>query len=141
MAYSQIDPARLQGDALRRWYLRSPADIEQARQEAETQRYNAFFGVRPSVSDPDGYRAAASQTSVNANDSSGWGAGGDPNQMPGQLEPIGGFERPQHPMQLAALLARAPVRPGAPPLCPSSEVLGQWGFGFSGGLGSSGVDI
>lgn len=25
--------------------------------------------------------------------------------------------------------------------CPSSEVLGQWGFGFSGGLGSSGVDI
>ncbi len=26
-------------------------------------------------------------------------------------------------------------------MCPSSEVLGQWGFGFSGGLGSSGVDI
>ena len=26
-------------------------------------------------------------------------------------------------------------------VCPSSEVLGQWGFGFSGGLGSSGVDI
>lgn len=33
--------------------------------------------------------------------------------------------------------------PGLPaaPACPSSEVLGQWGFGFSGGLGSSGVDI
>ena len=28
-----------------------------------------------------------------------------------------------------------------PAECPSSEVLGQWGFGFSGGLGSSGVDI
>jgi Zn-dependent M28 family amino/carboxypeptidase len=31
------------------------------------------------------------------------------------------------------------ARQGA--VCPSSEVLGQWGFGFSGGLGSSGVDI
>jgi hypothetical protein len=32
MAYSQVDPARLQGDALTRWYLRSPADIEQEQQ-------------------------------------------------------------------------------------------------------------
>ncbi len=33
------------------------------------------------------------------------------------------------------------VRKISYPGCPSSEVLGQWGFGFSGGLGSSGVDI
>ncbi len=34
MAYGQIDPARLDGDALTRWYLRSPADIEEERQAA-----------------------------------------------------------------------------------------------------------
>ena len=44
MAYGQIDPARLDGDALTRWYLRSPADIEQARQAAAAQSYNDFFG-------------------------------------------------------------------------------------------------
>jgi hypothetical protein len=44
MAVGQIDPARLEGDALRRWYLRSPADIEQDRQRAAAQRYRDFFG-------------------------------------------------------------------------------------------------
>lgn len=44
MAYGQIDPARLDGDALTRWYLRSPADIEQEQQAAAAQKYNAFFG-------------------------------------------------------------------------------------------------
>jgi hypothetical protein len=44
MAYSQIDPASLQGDALTQWYRRSPEEIEQARQAATTQRYNDFFG-------------------------------------------------------------------------------------------------
>lgn len=44
MAFGQIDPARLYGDALTRWYLRSPADIEQERQAAAAARYDAFFG-------------------------------------------------------------------------------------------------
>lgn len=44
MAFGQIDPSRLNGDALRRWYLRSPADIEHERQEAAAQRYRDFFG-------------------------------------------------------------------------------------------------
>jgi hypothetical protein len=44
MAFGQIDPARLQGDALTQWYLRSPDDIEQERQEAASERYRAFFG-------------------------------------------------------------------------------------------------
>jgi hypothetical protein len=44
MAYGQIDPARLSGDALTQWYLRSPADIEQDRQAAVAQRYAEFFG-------------------------------------------------------------------------------------------------
>jgi hypothetical protein len=44
MAYGQIDPARLEGDDLTRWYLRSPAEIERARQIAAAQRYDDFFG-------------------------------------------------------------------------------------------------
>lgn len=43
MAYGQIDPARLEGDALRRWYLRSPADIEEERRSAAAQCYDRFF--------------------------------------------------------------------------------------------------
>ena len=49
MAYSQLDPARLQGDALTRWYTRSPTDIEQGRQEAAAQKHKDFFApTRPS---------------------------------------------------------------------------------------------
>ncbi|HEV2531580.1 hypothetical protein [Phenylobacterium sp.] len=44
MAFGQIDPARLQGDALTSWYLRSPADIEEERRQRAEQAYNAFFG-------------------------------------------------------------------------------------------------
>lgn len=52
MAYGQIDPARLDGDALTRWYLRSPADIEEERRQAAAQAYDSFFsrpdeGARP----------------------------------------------------------------------------------------------
>jgi hypothetical protein len=51
MAYGQIDPARLDGDALTRWYLRSPADIEQERQASAAQSYNDFFGNTDGSSD------------------------------------------------------------------------------------------
>lgn len=44
MAFSQVDPARLDGDALTRWYLRSPADIEAERRQVAEQAYNTFFG-------------------------------------------------------------------------------------------------
>lgn len=47
MAYSQVDPAGLQGDALASWYQRSPDDIEQERRAAAAQQYDDFFG--PSV--------------------------------------------------------------------------------------------
>jgi hypothetical protein len=43
MASGQIDPARLQGDALRRWYLRSPVEIENERRLAAAEAYDAFF--------------------------------------------------------------------------------------------------
>jgi hypothetical protein len=44
MPTRQVDPARLEGDALRRWYLRSPHELEQERQTLSDQRYRAFFG-------------------------------------------------------------------------------------------------
>lgn len=44
MAYGQVDPARLQGEALTRWYLRSPAEIEQERREASERAHDEFFG-------------------------------------------------------------------------------------------------
>ena len=54
MAFGQIDPARLDGDALRRWYMRSPADIEQERQQAANQRYQNFFGGGRGADPDDG---------------------------------------------------------------------------------------
>lgn len=52
MPDSPIDPASLEGDALTRWYLRSPADIEQERQAATAQRYQGFFGNHRGEPDP-----------------------------------------------------------------------------------------
>jgi hypothetical protein len=53
MADSPIDPSRLEGEDLRRWYLRSPAEIEQDRQDAAAQRYQDFFSGNDDVgSDP-----------------------------------------------------------------------------------------
>jgi hypothetical protein len=43
MAHGQIDPARLQGEALRRWYLRSPTEIDEERRSAADRAYSAFF--------------------------------------------------------------------------------------------------
>ena len=51
MAYGQIDPARLNSDALTRWYLRSPADIEHERRKAAGQAYDSFFS-QPDDSTP-----------------------------------------------------------------------------------------
>jgi len=47
-----IDPSNLDGDALTQWYMRSPDEIEQARQKAYAQRYDDFFR-RPAAPDPD----------------------------------------------------------------------------------------
>jgi hypothetical protein len=82
MAYGQIDPARLAGEALTRWYLRSPADVERERQAAAAQNYHDFFGgadctanqqdgtsIEQSSSDLDGPQSA--QEGVGR-----WGPGG-----------------------------------------------------------------
>ena len=48
MPVRQIDPERLEGEALRRWYLRSPEEIERQRQAKAEVEHNAFFGgLRP----------------------------------------------------------------------------------------------
>lgn len=53
MPERQIDPARLEGEALRRWYLRSPDEIERERQANQAQRYQDFFdGLRSAEPDP-----------------------------------------------------------------------------------------
>jgi hypothetical protein len=56
MAFGQIDPARLEGDALRSWYLRSPSEIEEERRQAAARAHDAFFSQydndRPPGADP-----------------------------------------------------------------------------------------
>jgi len=44
MPNPQIDPSRLEGDALARWYRRSPQEIARERADRATQRYDAYFG-------------------------------------------------------------------------------------------------
>jgi hypothetical protein len=51
MPDGSIDVGSLEGDELTRWYLRSPADIEQERQAAAAKRYQDFYGA--SGTDPD----------------------------------------------------------------------------------------
>lgn len=45
MAYRQVDPAELEGDELRRWYLRTPDEIDSERAQKEQARRDTFFGV------------------------------------------------------------------------------------------------
>jgi len=52
MAFGQIDPARLRGDALTRWYLRSPAEIEEEKRQQAEQAYNAYFAQGETPPDP-----------------------------------------------------------------------------------------
>ena len=50
MPEGQVDPARLEGEALRRWYMRSRDEIEQERQAHQARRYEAFFGAETAAS-------------------------------------------------------------------------------------------
>jgi len=52
MPDGSIDVGSLEGDALTRWYLRSPADIEQERQAAAAKRYQDFYGAFGPDPDP-----------------------------------------------------------------------------------------
>src|SRR5689334_1574479 len=59
MAFGQIDPARLEGDALRQWYLRSPDEIEDERRQATARAHDAFFS-QPDDPQSDGVPEPAS---------------------------------------------------------------------------------
>lgn len=58
MAFGQIDPARLDGEALKQWYLRSPADIEAERQKAADRAHAAFFSSPDDPNADEGKEAA-----------------------------------------------------------------------------------
>lgn len=49
VSIGQTDPARLSGEALKQWYLRSPEEIEQERRDRANRQSIQFFGWR----DPD----------------------------------------------------------------------------------------
>ena len=44
MAFGQTDPARLEGSALRRWYLRSPGDLEDEQRRRAEYEHQQFYG-------------------------------------------------------------------------------------------------
>jgi hypothetical protein len=43
MAQSQVDPARLEGEALKHWYVRPTSEIEEEREQVAAARRLAFF--------------------------------------------------------------------------------------------------
>jgi hypothetical protein len=60
MAFGQIDPARLQGDALRRWYLRSPDETEGERRQRSEQAHKQFYSGIHDLREPsDGSASVA----------------------------------------------------------------------------------
>jgi hypothetical protein len=58
---SQIDPSRLEGEALARWYRRSPEDIDRERQAQEDRRYQAFFNPATGRDIDPGFAIKANQ--------------------------------------------------------------------------------
>jgi hypothetical protein len=45
MPQAAVDPARLEGERLRQWYLRTPAEVEAERRAAGQRRHAVFFGT------------------------------------------------------------------------------------------------
>jgi len=48
----QVDPAKLEGAELERWYRRTPDEIEQERRRKEHALYDEFFGEGASPGEP-----------------------------------------------------------------------------------------
>jgi hypothetical protein len=90
MAYGQIDPARLDGDALRTWYLRSPADIEDERRRAADVRYDAFFRPAEGPSEDQATSTDGDDSVSPAPDGVLWSQVAD-NRWRGERMPSGGF--------------------------------------------------
>lgn len=58
MAWRDVSPADLEGEALRRWYLRSPDDVERRQRAAADARYQAFFAPQHLAQPPSAFRPA-----------------------------------------------------------------------------------
>jgi len=104
MAFSPVDPSSLQGEALSRWYRRSPDEIEQEQQAVQAQKYDAFFGRTEPIGPPATLRAPAYQGSSAAiGDGPTWEAKCT-TRWQGQDRPAGGPtpHRQSRPYQLAA---------------------------------------
>ena len=68
MADRQVDPARLSGAALKQWYLRTPAEIEQERRDSQARQYQDFFGAARSADDPSSTRGDVQPAFANRDD-------------------------------------------------------------------------
>ncbi|WP_395671828.1 HNH endonuclease signature motif containing protein [Phenylobacterium sp.] len=85
MARRPIDPARLNGEALTRWYLRSPAEIQRERDQAEADSWHDYqLETRRQLEADPGPRNTVTPASAQddlyiATGSGGWRRiGGDP---------------------------------------------------------------
>lgn len=127
MPYSSVDPAALSGDALDRWYRRTPDEIEEERQAAEQARYHDFFGGS------DG--RASQQTTDHADPSPSDGIAGSTDQAGSWDE---GSRSPQ--IQLASNttgsvgsivdhFANCPTCHGRVPLPPPAALPWPWSVG------------
>jgi hypothetical protein len=77
MPERSVDPARLSGEALRRWYLRSPDEIAAEKQAAEKQRYQEFFSpAKPNVDRTAGVALRAAPPASGRGDEVLWVANG-----------------------------------------------------------------
>lgn len=121
MVYSQLDPARLHGAELTRWYLRSPADIERERQEATDQKYKDFFAPATTSPFATDRSQVANSGDVENEPSTLWFASG-PNRWSNQAATPNAF-RPNEALAAngspgTALGAGARARPvGGDPIC------------------------
>jgi hypothetical protein len=94
----QIDPARLEGDALRRWYLRSPEDIEGERLRRAERSYSEFYG---------GLRKLSQQAS-SAPSHSQFATGSDPASARDGAFQVAAYDAPAHSPRPAASGPRKP---------------------------------
>ena len=122
MAFSPVDPSSLQGEALSRWYLRSPDEIEQERQAAQAQKYDAFFtGTDPADSPTTLPTRAYQGSSATAGDGLNWVANGV-NRWRGQGQSANGPVAGPQSRQLQLAATAQPAGASGNANCPTGHV-------------------
>lgn len=77
MPDGQIDPSRLEGEELQRWFRRTPEEIERGRQAAYAKRHREFFygpGSNERTAETEGVRANSTWTAISPADGRRYGA-------------------------------------------------------------------